>query len=973
MTPERHRQIGELFHAALAVAVEECPALLDAACRGDPDLRREVESLLIAHTHARSFIAAPALDAAGSPLTQTADPVSVGHRIAHYEILARLGTGGMGVVYLVEDTRLGRRAALKLLARDHDQEQVRRFEQEARAASALNHPNIVTVYDVGVADEGHFIALEFVAGRTLRELLDDSPLLALLPHAGAQVARALSVAHAAGIVHRDVKPENVIVRDDGYVKVLDFGLARLLPQAETTESLSTQTEQLMGTARYMSPEQARGERVGPPSDVFSLGIILYEMATGLHPFAADSFLGTLHAIIAETPPPPSRSNPEIATSLDSLILAMLDKDAARRLTASDVEAALTGVSVPAARPPLIPTRLRRPLYGIAVVVALLAVGVSLWQRRPQAPPLTDKDVLVLADFINSTGDPVFDGTLREALAVHLDRSPFLNVMNDAQVRQILRLMGRAPGERITNETAREVCLRGREKAMIGGSIAGLGTSYAIILHATNCATGETLAREQVEAKEKEQVLTAVGVAARGMRTKLGESLGSIQALERHSALSATTPSLDAFQAYARGLLQFRRGLWLQAVPFLQRATELDPEFAMAFQVLSHAYWNAGERRRSVEYSREAFALIDRVSERERLAISAIYYIRVTGEAEKITDALELFQQTFPRISIPRDFRGGFYYSMGEFEKAAQEFEEAVRLDSRGWIPYVNLIRSYAALDQFDKARAVAENAFAQKLDAPGLHQLVLRIALMRGDGPAARKEIQWFLGGNDEYLSLDEQASNAIVLGQRRKAGELLMRAADLARRRHLTAPAKVLTEAAAADPFGECQSEDDLVTSLRACLDIHAALRDAEANLKERPADTLLIAVHLPMRRAAIELKRNQPKKAIELLKAAAPYDRRYPEVVYLRGLAYLRAAKAAEAAREFRRIIEHKGPSWGPRYPLAHLGLARATAQLGDAPGASKAYEDFLTLWKDGDPDIPDLVEAKKEYARLNEASRP
>ena len=317
-------------------------------------LRREVESLLIAHAHARSFIAAPALDAAGPSLTQTAAPVSVGHRIAHYEILARLGTGGMGVVYLVEDTRLGRRAALKLLARDHDQEQVRRFEQEARAASALNHPNIVTVYDVGVADEGHFISLEFVAGRTLRELLDDGPLLALLPHTGGQIARALSVAHAAGIVHRDVKPENVMVREDGYVKVLDFGLARLLPQGVSSDSLSTQTGRLIGTARYMSPEQARGERVGPPSDVFSLGIILYEMATGLHPFAADSLLGTLHAIIAETPAPPSQSNPEIPTSLDSLILAMLDKDAARRPTATDVEAALTGVSVPAARPPLIP-------------------------------------------------------------------------------------------------------------------------------------------------------------------------------------------------------------------------------------------------------------------------------------------------------------------------------------------------------------------------------------------------------------------------------------------------------------------------------------------------------------------------------------------------------------------------------------------------------------------------------------------
>ena len=375
--------------------------------------------------------------------------------------------------------------------------------------------------------------------------------------------------------------------------------------------------------------------------------------------------------------------------------------------------------------------------------------------------------------------------------------------------------------------------------MIGGSIASLGRLDAIILQATNCATGETLAREQVEAKEKEQVLTAVGVAARGMRTKLGESLGSIQELERHSALSATIPPSMRSKRTRAAYCSFGGACGYKPFPFSSAPRSWIPSSRWPSRCSAMRYWNAGERRRSVEYSREAFALIDRVSERERLAISAIYYIRVTGEAEKISDALELFQQTFPRISIPRDFRGGFYYSMGEFEKAARDFEEAVRLDPRGWIPYVNLIRSYAALDQFDKARAVAENTLAQKLDAPGFHQLVLRIALMRGDGPAAEKEIQWFLGGNDEDPSVDEQASKAIVLGQRRKAAELLMRTADLARRRHLTAPAKVLTEAAAADPFGDCQSEDDLVTSLRACVDIHAALRDAEATLKELDRQT--------------------------------------------------------------------------------------------------------------------------------------
>jgi eukaryotic-like serine/threonine-protein kinase len=389
---------------------------------------------------------------------------------------------------------------------------------------------------------------------------------------------------------------------------------------------------------------------------------------------------------------------------------------------------------------------------------------------------------------------------------------------------------------------------------------------------------------------------------------------------------------------------------------------------MAFQLLGNAYGNAGERSLSIEYSRRAFALIDRVSERERLIISAAYHLHVTGDAEESADALRLFVQTFPREARPRVYRGSFYWSMGEFEKAAQDCQEAVRLEPRSGIGYMNLMEVYARLGQINKAKAVSEEAFAQNLDAPGFHQTLLEIALIQDEAAAAAKEIQWFEGRDDEYLSLDLQASKAIVSGQRGKAADLLRRAADQARRRKLHGAAKVLIEAAAGDPFGPCQVEDSLVSSLRACADIHAALRDAEAALKERPADTLLLAVHLPMRRAAIELQRNQPAKAIELLKPAAPFERRYPEVVYLRGLAYLRTGKSVDAATEFRKIIDHKDANWGPRYPLAYVGLARAAVQAGDSVGAKKAYEDFLTLWKDADPDIPVLIEAKREYAALN-----
>ena len=453
-----------------------------------------------------------------------------------------------------------------------------------------------------------------------------------------------------------------------------------------------------------------------------------------------------------------------------------------------------------------------------------------------------------------------------------------------------------------------------------------------------------------------------------MRQKLGESLSSIQQLERHAVTQVTTPSLDAFQAYARGADQYRRGLALQAIPSFQRAVELDPNFAMAFQLLGNAYDSVGERALSIDYSKKAFALVDRISERERLAITAVYDMRVAGDARRSADALHLFVQTFPRAPTPRAYRGNFYMSMGEFEKGKQDFEELVRLDPRSWIGLMNLMWAHVSLDQFDKAHGVWERARAQHLDAPQFHHMLLEVALMQNDDAGSAREIKWFEGRDDEYLSLESQASKAIVLGQRRKASDLLTRAAERLRRRDLRGPADVLNGAAAADPFGDCQVEDVLAPRLRACADSRAALSRSEALLQERPADTLLHAVQVPMRRAAIELTRNQPAKALEQLTSAAPYERAYPEVVYLRGLAYLRTGRGTDAAAEFRKIIDHKGATWGPRYPLAYLGLARAEAQTGDADGARKAYEDFLTLWKSADPDIPFLIEAKKEYARLH-----
>jgi DNA-binding winged helix-turn-helix (wHTH) protein/Flp pilus assembly protein TadD len=617
---------------------------------------------------------------------------------------------------------------------------------------------------------------------------------------------------------------------------------------------------------------------------------------------------------------------------------------------------------------------RRPIYafviGAAAVALVVAVGLMLraW-HRPTTPRLTDKDVLVLGEFANNTGEPVFDQTLREALAVRLAESPFLSVMDDGRIRQTLRLMGRRTDQPVTNETAREICIREREKAMIHGSIAALGSSYAILVQATACESGETIARVQVEARNKADVLRAVGAATTTIRTSLGESLSSIGQLERHPVTEVTTPSLDAFQMYARGADLYRRGFAADAIPFFQRATELDPDFAMAFHLLGNAYETTGEETLAIACSKQAFARRDRVSERERLAITAVYHMRVTGDAANALDAVNQFVNAYPRAPTPRAYRGTFEGSIGQFENAAREFEELVRLDPRSSIGLMDLMEAYLRLGRFDEALGVWKKAAAQGLDGPGFRQILLERALIQDDKEEAAKQVKWFTGRDDEFLSLDVQATDAIVRGERRKAAELLARAAAGARLANMHEAAELLTEASRGDPFGECQVRDNLVASLRACADASVALRDAEAQSRKRPADTILNAVRIPLGRAALALDGKHPEDAIELLKSAALFEEAYPEVAYVRGQAYLRARNAAAATAEFRKVTDHKGVAWGPLYPLAYLGLARAAVQAGDNQAARTAYDALLTLWADADPDLPIVSAARKERAAVHE----
>jgi serine/threonine protein kinase/tetratricopeptide (TPR) repeat protein len=1010
MSDDRWLRIEVIFQQAADLSAPERARFLTAACAGDDAMRREVESLL-AHDQSQNDVLVAAISQAVSEESENrAAPDLVGKQIGPYRILSLLGRGGMGTVYKARDSRLERDVAIKLLDALTEGTLRVRFEREARAASALNHPNICSVYDVGEFEGHPFLVMELLEGQTLREYINTRPRdFGQIVQLTTEVADALEAAHAKHIVHRDIKPANIFVTERGHAKLLDFGLASRVARGAGSGETSTQRMltgpgSALGTIAYMSPEQARGEVVDARTDLWSLGVVLYEMVSGSRPFEGSTAAVVFDAILNKAPVPVRERNPEVPAELARIITRLLEKDRALRYqTAGEVRAELEAIrsSTVAAQnvkrsgdreSALSRKRVVGWLrYAVAsVVLATIALGGFLWHRS-QAKPLTDQDILVLADFTNTTGDSVFDGTLREALAIRLEESPFLKVMSDEELRQDLRLMGRSPDQHITNDIAREVCIREADKAMISGSIARLGSAYAITLQATNCQSGDVLARGQVQAEDKEHVLQAVRTAGGEIRVKLGESLSSIQRLDR-PYMQVTTPSLDAFQAFTQGMEQAVHGSFPPAIRFFQRATELDPNFATAYMYLGVMYHNIGAYETQDEYWKKAFSLIDRVnSERERLFISDNYYW-VTGQTDKRADTEQVSARTYPRDSGTHVDLALSYFETGELEKSLQEFQEALRLENRPSGPeYANVILADTALERFEEARAVSRKAFAQKLDAPLIHEELLVLAYSEGDSEAAAKEVQWFTGKPEQSRSLALQARNAYSLGQRRKAKELYRRAKELLQRQDLaSAAARVVVEDAVSDAaLGNCdairaaesvdlpyQNRDfsqPATLGLALCGQAAQAQRIAETISKQFPVDTLWKTVKMASIQAALELKRNNAVKAIELLQSAAPYERRYPYVIYLRGLAYLDAGEGPKAGVEFRKILDHKGAYWmrmsdGPYYPLSFLGLARAAAMSGETAKSRKAYHDFLTLWKDADPGLAPLIQARKEYAVLN-----
>jgi eukaryotic-like serine/threonine-protein kinase len=936
VTPERWQQIEEIYHTALDREPSQRSAFLRDACQSDEELRHEVESLLRQDRSKEIVLDRPAWEASPSLMEDaTRTALMPGQQLGPYQIEGPLGAGGMGQVYKARDTRLGRSVAIKILAAQFRG----RFEREARAISSLNHPHICTLHDVGP----NYLVMELLEGETLAARLKKRALpVELSLQYGAQIADALAAAHARGIIHRDLKPANIMLTKSG-VKVLDFGLAKS-GQDETV----TASHMVMGTPAYMAPEQRKGKPADARSDIYSLGCVLYEMSTGARAGPGRKRL-------------PSRT-------LDRIISRCLEEEPDKRWqSAVDIQRELA--TIPGAG------RAKWLVAALALLVAVSAAGYFYFRR---APKLTDKDTVVLADFVNHTGDPIFDGTLRQGLAIQLEQSPFLKIMDDEQVQRVLRRMSLPPGARITNPIANEVCVREGAAATIGGAIESLGKDYVITLQAIACQNGATLAREQIQAEDKEHVLNVVGTAAAAMRGKLGESLSSIQKLNRPLE-QATTPSLDALQNFSEGIHEGGQGHFLAAIPLLERAVALDPNFALAYQLLAGEFYTAGEVVRQREYERKAFALIDRVSEYERDIIAAEYHVSA-GELDKAIDSYQLGIRNYPRFGGFHNQLGIVYIDLGRFEEGLKEGLEASRLQPNVEPPYRRQLDAWICLDRIGEAKELAQKVRTLGIDGARIHQRFLEMAYVEEDPAAIAREIQWFAGKPEEYLSFGLQAANRNVHGKRRESHKLYQRAAETALRRGLRDAASEFEEAdARADALsGNCETGHRLgrpALALAMCGDSAQAEKFAAETSKLFPNGTIWNAVQLPEIRAAIALNR-EPAKSVELLASASPYERSYLDAVYLRGLAYLRVHKGAEAAAEFRKIVDHKGanwgatwihPWWGQFYSLSHLGVARGSALAGDTAKARQAFQDFFELWKDPDPDIPILQQAKAEYARL------